>query len=323
LHLNRISIGYSMGFNYTVDFKRLGGMALSNPGPAIGGAFNRDYDDGYNRVDSSGNSGDMTWYWGYQSPASVHDDSVELHSYSTPATARSMDHQDDPQHGFEISYSRELMRKERWRGGVAGVFNYTLLEIDDNSVLKHVAYRTNDLYSLNGVVPPIAPYAGTFEGPGPLLDSSLTAGDRSTTVLPRTATVYGNRKLESDIFTFRLGPYIELPLHRRVSLFLDGGLTLGVGASKFSFTERVEISDPVYGVDLISSRRSGSESQTDFLVGGFGGGRISYAVTEDISIFAGALYQTAGKSITRSKGKESVLNMGEGIIVSIGASYSF
>src|SRR5690242_3901630 len=65
---NRIGLSYRMGLNITVDFKKLGGLGLSNPGPATGGAVNRNYDNGYNRVDSSGNAGNQTWYWGYSSP---------------------------------------------------------------------------------------------------------------------------------------------------------------------------------------------------------------------------------------------------------------
>src|SRR5881398_2810121 len=62
---NRIGISYRMGLNITVDFKKLGGLGLSDPGAATGGAVNRNYDNRYNRVDSSGNANNQTWYWGY------------------------------------------------------------------------------------------------------------------------------------------------------------------------------------------------------------------------------------------------------------------
>src|SRR4030095_15112566 len=53
---NRIGIGYLMGLNISVDFRHLGGLALSDPGPSTGSRFNRSYDDGYNRVDVSTNN---------------------------------------------------------------------------------------------------------------------------------------------------------------------------------------------------------------------------------------------------------------------------
>src|SRR5580765_8982885 len=70
-YLNRIGLNYRMGLNISVDFHRLGGLALSDPGPAHGSAVNRHYDNGYNLVDSSTNAGGYTWFWGYNSPNSV------------------------------------------------------------------------------------------------------------------------------------------------------------------------------------------------------------------------------------------------------------
>jgi len=40
--------------------------AQCDPGPATGGGIDRCYDDGFVRVDVSGNAGGYTWYWGYQ-----------------------------------------------------------------------------------------------------------------------------------------------------------------------------------------------------------------------------------------------------------------
>ena len=37
----------------------------SDPGPAVGHRVDRTYDDGYVLVDSTGNSFDLTWNWGY------------------------------------------------------------------------------------------------------------------------------------------------------------------------------------------------------------------------------------------------------------------
>jgi hypothetical protein len=68
---------------------------------------------------------------------------------------------------------------------------------------------------------------------------------------------------------------------------------------------------------------SGSDSQLDFLVGGYIGGNISYALTEEVGVFVGAQFQTSGRSVNRVKGKESVLNMSESLVFSVGASYSF
>src|SRR3954452_21283028 len=83
-YLNRIGLNYRMGLNMSVDFRHLGGLAGQNPGPQQGSAVNRNYDNGYNRVDSSTNAGGLTWNWGYNSPHSVQDGNLVLQSDSTP-----------------------------------------------------------------------------------------------------------------------------------------------------------------------------------------------------------------------------------------------
>ncbi len=60
-----------MSFNIQVGFKNSGAFAArTDPGPAFGSAYNRSYDDGFNRLDTTGNNhgtgyANTTWYWGY------------------------------------------------------------------------------------------------------------------------------------------------------------------------------------------------------------------------------------------------------------------
>ena len=79
--LNRIGVGYRMGLNITVDFKKLGGFpAISDPGPALGIA-DRTYDNGsYNRVDISTNAGGLTWFWGYENPGQLQGNALVMES---------------------------------------------------------------------------------------------------------------------------------------------------------------------------------------------------------------------------------------------------
>jgi hypothetical protein len=324
-HLNKISLSYRMGLNITVDFKKLGGFpALSNPGPDTGSTFDRTYDNGYNRVDSSGNAGGLTWNWGYEHPTSVQGAGLSLQSSSAPANAAAEDCSDDPQHGFEIAYSRELYRRGKWRAGAELAFGYTSLTAYDSRTLNTRVDRITDTFALGEVVPPLAPYHGTFEGPGPLISSSP---DRVRSIIPRDSIVTGSRALEADIFMFRLGPYVEIPLSDKFSVFLNGGLALGFGDINFSYHETVTIAD----AGLVAPARRSAGSQTEFLIGGYAGASVSYALSREFSLFAGAIFQAAGESdtATRQVGgqpftrKESVLNLNESIIVSIGASYSF
>jgi hypothetical protein len=322
-HRNRISVSYRMGLNITADFKKLGGFtALSNPGSAAGGAVDRTYDNGYNRVDVTGNNHgpgfeNTTWNWGYSDPSSIQGNTMVLSSSSSPATASSKNNSDDPQHGFEITYDRELLQKGAWKFGVEGAMGYTRISISDSHRLTATVNRITDTFSIgSGVVVPPAPYSGTFNGPGPVIGSE--PGQRTTSVVSSsTDTIVGERSFDADVFGFRLGPYAEVPLNDKFSLLFSGGLYLAVGNSEFKFHETVTIE----GVG--TETHSGSSSQTDFLVGGYIGGNVEYALTTDVGLFVGAQFQSAGQTVNKSKGKEAVLNMGESVVVTFGVSYSF
>jgi opacity protein-like surface antigen len=320
-YLNRFGINYRMGLNIKVDFRKLGGLALSNPGSRNGSAVDRHYDDGYNLVDSSTNNGGLTWFWGYTSPNSVQGGNLALQSDATLPNATSKDRADDPQHGFELTYQRELMRRKHWRLGVEAAVGYTFISVSDSHTLRATVYRTNDSFFLNGVIAPTAPYNGGPTNSAVLISSEPAA--RTTEVLSGAATITGDRSIDSHLFTVRLGPYFEIPVNDRLSVFLNGGLTLGVAETRFSFHETVTISDPTYDINLVSGPRSGSGSQTDFLVGGYVGGGVIYALTKQVSLVGGVQLQAAGKAINHAKGKESVLDLGKSFIISLGVAYSF
>jgi len=132
----------------------------------------------------------------------------------------------------------------------------------------------------------------------------------------------GERDIDADVFVLRLGPYFEVPLYKKFSLILNGGLTLAYAHTKFSFDETVNISDPINDIELQSSRRHGSGSRNDFLVGGYAGAAIGYQLTREVGLMAGAQYQAAGRTINREKGKESLLNLDQSIVVTFGVTYS-
>src|SRR5215216_753312 len=81
---NRFGVSYRMGFNFTADYKNLGKTRPpgAGPGPATGGQVDRFYDDGYNRVDVSGNNDNETWFWGYKNASQVQDGTLVMHSTS-------------------------------------------------------------------------------------------------------------------------------------------------------------------------------------------------------------------------------------------------
>lgn len=326
---NRLTLAYRLGLNITADFRKLGGFAaLTDPGADTGTLVDRNYDNGYNRVDRTGNDHqpgfpNTTWNWGFQGGDSVQGNSIVLQSASSPANAVSRDNDDGVNHGFEIGYQRELYREEKWRAGLEGAFGFTSLTIRDTRVLQNQVDLITDTYAVPGGVEtipgyPFGPsdsYSGTYEGPGPLMDSTLDPGQRVRSVITQSTTITGRRELDANIYLIRLGPYIEFPLTEKLALFLNGGLNLAIGDTRFSYTETVAYDGTVRAV------RAATGSQTDLLVGGYAGGGFGYTIDEHWGVLAGAQFQTAGRSINNQGGKEAVLDMGETIVVTVGVSY--
>lgn len=107
-------------------------LGQSDPGPASGGSVDRLYDDGFVRVDATGNPGGYTWFWGFEDASQIQDGFISFHCQ-------------------------------------------TVLDV---STIQLVT----DAYELGALIPPDAPFIGSFEGPGPVLPDAPFL--RTITVIP-------------------------------------------------------------------------------------------------------------------------------------------
>src|SRR5205823_5565890 len=147
--------------------------------------------------------------------------------------------------------------------------------------------RITDAYSLNGITPPVPPYSGRYSAPGPLIGDTPT---RTATAIPGGALITGQANLDASLYELRLGPYLEVPLWRRLSLSLGGGATIAWIDSTFEFSETAGMAD--IETSLLASGR-GSRGQ--FRFGGFVVGELSLALRKHLSIVTGVQYQYLGK----------------------------
>jgi hypothetical protein len=324
--LNRFGLAWGISFNLQVGFKNVGAFAAqTDPGPATGGRFNRTYDDGFNRVDITGNNhgpgyANTTWYWGYESgsqivPSTGNPQSVVMHSSSSGGAA-TIGRDDDASPGVEFSYSRELLRHEHWRLGLEGVLGYTELNIEDSAAASAGVSQITDAFAVpassSGQFLPSPGLGATAQGPGAVIGS---APSRTTSIL--AGQVAGNRRFRADLFGLRLGPYFEVPLGKKAAFDLSGGFALMYVNSDFSFNETTAVS----GLGSISSRASGSHD--DLLPGGYVAGAFSYAITRDWTAFAGAQAQDVGTYTHTEGGRQAVLDLRQLVFVTLGVFYSF
>jgi len=314
--LNHFGLSYRLGFNISARFKNLGGY----PGPNRRGTTPSgdpwNYDNGYNLNDAPGTPPGMTWYWGYVNPSQVPGDGFLYLSKSSSAPDLVSDSKsDDPQHGFEFTYNRELGKIGRAHWGLEGAFNFMNVSIQNNQGLFGTVTTETNAFSTMGQAIPQAPYFQP-NAPGGIVIAD-TPSATNLIVSTGAAMVTGQRKIDADIYGFRLGPYVEVPLFKKLSLSLSGGLALAAVNSRFTFNETVTIP----GFNPINS--SGSGSDTGFLVGGYASGNLSYAFTSSWSAFAGVQYQHLGRFHQEVSGKQAELDLGKSLFVNIGVGFSF
>jgi hypothetical protein len=324
---NRFGVGYRGGFNFTAEFKNVGNIARGNagrdPGPATGGGLDRFYDDGYNRVDSTASGIGVTWFWGYKNASQVPgNDTIEMHSTSS-APINSTTHDDDAQHGFELTWDRELgrLREGKWAWGFQGAFGWTDIEILDKRPLSSATTVITDAYDLGGVNPNVPPFsteypghAGTYEGPGPLIDDTP---DRSIARDPNGAVVRGKRDFDGDLFSFRAGPYLDIPLDERWTISMSAGLAMGVIEGEYTFSETVTTA-------VGTQSHSGRGRDTKVMVGGYLSGTIHCKINDRWGVFVNGQYLgLEGDYEASARGQSIKLDMNKTALFSAGVTFSF
>jgi hypothetical protein len=318
---NRFGLAYRAGFNFTAEFKNVGNVARGggagrDPGPATGGDVDRFYDDGYNRVDISGNSSGLTWFWGYDNASQIPGDDTLRLSTTTARPIDGDDHDDDPQHGFELTWDRELGRATsgKWAWGLEGAFGWTDVEVRDHRPLAGGVTTLTDAFNLSGVVPPPPGYRGDFEGPGPLIDSTP---NRTITSDPNGAVVRGTRDFDGDLFSFRAGPYLDIPLDERWTISMSAGFAAGVVQGVYRFEQTVTT---VGG----TTAQRGTGRNTDVLFGGYASGSIHCQITERWGAFVNGQYLGLADGYEVSaRGQKMEMDFTKTAFFSAGVTFSF
>jgi hypothetical protein len=316
---NRVAFNFRTAFNVDVEFKNVGAFP-SAAGTRLtpdGDPFN--YDDGYVLVDSSGNALGYTRYWGYDNASQLPgDNTIVMHETSSEGASESSE--SGPEFGVELSYSRELGRGEKWRWGVEAVFGYMNVSVQDSGSSSLGVSRLSVPYQLpmlpggGYVTPPPAPY---YHGAdlSPEGNPVIVATPLGSSVEAMQAATTGTRSFEANILSLRLGPYLEFPLNERWSLAFGGGLAVAQVNSDFSFTEAVDLP----GVPVAS----GSGSNGDLVLGGYASATVFCKLNEVWALFGGAQFQSMEDYTHSENGREAVLNMGQSVFVTVGASFSF
>jgi len=229
----------------------------------------RTFDDGFVFMDAATeNWGGDTWYWGYND-ASQYDpsaDTLSFHrssSYSGTETGERVTidtirdsgvsiRDDLDGTGLAISFGRVLKRGESFSIRIDGELSYIWGIEHDSSVSPYEEEITKTTwtsvnnynstatytYDLMGVVPPDAPYSGTYDGPGPLIPNLPSSVDQSQQLvssedISRSTSLFRARNnvdfsVDASILEFSAGPRIDWRVFDALSLFAMPGISLNL-----------------------------------------------------------------------------------------------
>jgi len=311
-------LGMQLGLNLRADFSMSGTFAISgNPaGPAGVSGANHFYDDGYVRVDNTGNAQGYTSYWGYKN-ASQYDPATQtltLHSatsftYSGGGASKS----DAPYLGVDLAYGGDLFRWRQVKIGWELGFGLLPIDIQDSRTLSTTLTQMVQTYKTTGLVLPGAPYNGGPSGYGPTLADVATAQPNQTIA----GTITGSRSLEVTLYNIRLGPTLYWPFHRRFALQGSGGFAMGVVAGDYKFNETIVL------VNGNTSANTGQIGATDIVYGGYVAATLLYHLEEHADLFLGAQFMPLGSTTISGQGRQARLDLGSGVYLSAGLSWPF
>lgn len=307
---NRLSVAARFSFGVSAQVRHRAVPEQSGP----------DYLDGFVRPDINGGADGQTWYWSYQYASQIVDGQLELHRVAgLPGEGTTSRTDDGAQGGFEVLYGRELgrfrigTRSAAW-GLELGVTSLNpKLEARDR--FAGTALVRSERFDFHGIVPPSAPYAGTFEGPGPLLDLAPV----SSRLDPVEAVTEIRSTLDTLLVGAKFGPFLEIPLRNRLQLNFSAGVAALATFADFEYTETAQIA----GLPGGSLTRRGERSEDNFELGGYAQVSLTYALSDFLSVFAGGQYLYLNDLETRAGSKEATLEFSGAFEAVFGLRTSF
>lgn len=238
--------------------------SVNNPfGPETGFA-DRTYDNGFVFQDiNTGNPGAFlpgtTAFWGYNDNSQVQGGNLvftgtgtsnvfseTIANASAPSWKR--DHEGavtpslditgmvDMGKGWHLGASFGFMAPRMKAGGSSTTFRGTQQS-------RQYTNTVTDTYALQGVIPPLAPYAGTFNpgGPMPVIDNEPTSRALLSNLAGMQTATFSNsieESLQLNFYTFSLGPVLEMQ-RGRWSLGGSMGFAMNIVDWRASFKENL------------------------------------------------------------------------------------
>jgi len=310
--------------------------ANASADPSASAKTDRFYDDGFNRVDASGNLGDgafgplssRTGYFGFTSDSQVDLKAGTLSLRRTGAGEGlyrdAGDIADRPSWHVALRLSLGEQKPDRRDWGLEGAVDWARFRDSSSGPVSGNVRVLTDAYQLGGVVPQRAPYSGRFSP----LPGDQRIGDVPTRTITQVAgTVTGTRTFSGKADVYRAGFWWELlpsdtvPPEReafRWSLFLRGGAALIHARASFAIDEQAQAPGLQPGARVSAA---GSRSKVD--LGYFLGARVRRSFNQRWALLAGVDFLGGYKLRAEQGDRYALLDLSRVWFLSIGLEYSW
>ncbi len=286
-------------------------------GPATGNTVNRNYTDGYNRVDSSGNNEGDTGNWGYSSSAQIVGDRMVM-SASGGGSAISLDDAGNlanPSANLEYRGSLGSVGSSAW--GILISVGYESIGAQESGTFTTDSITVEDGFPLHGLRPVDLPppgYAGTPDSKSPRIGAEPT---RSLRVSPGGRILDGYWKFNADLIPISGGLYWESQLIGRLNGVAAAGVFVAFVNADLQFKEHSTISSQP------TLTTEGQSSANEVIYGGFAELGLDWALWENASLVLGARWQPSQDYKLNSAGREAVVDFSSAIAIHTGFSMRF
>lgn len=324
------SLSLSMRFGLNMSGKFLGGGGVTGSydnGARTPNGDPYNFDNGYVLKDVSGNAGGQTVYYGFDHASQVTTPPIGQQSLALNKTTSSGENDSlyDPRIGAELTYNHQLGVKEDWhhlRYGIEVAANYTPLAFHDTVGGNTTQYNYLFAPGVSAPVPtPGTSFQGNYYGSGPNGNSYALLDVPPNGKLPAGTLISSfieQQDFKADLWGFRLGPYLEMPLTRKLSVHVSGGFAVGLLDGSASWTET---STPSGGGTPTTT--SGGGQNVAPLYGEYGRLDFAWQLDKHWGAEVGAQLQNLGVYSHDFGGRTVELDLSHSIFIEAGITYRF
>ena len=289
--------------------------------PSTAPKTNRDYLDGFNRLDSSGNLGEgapglasRTSNFGFISDSQVNlqAGTLALHTIA-PGESRYVNRSGmHGEVGGEVQYQIVRERDDAMAFGLEARAGYVNVEYGSASTLTSTVRLLTDTYQLGGVVPQPAPYTGSFT----VQPGTQRIGDTPTrSISSSAATVQGVRLLSAKGWLLRLGVVWEPIDTPEYSVQLHGG------PAALNVRGTMSLDDRWVSSGQAPFRMTSAAEQSKWLTGGYAGATLRVRVADRWNVFGGVDYFSAKTLSVHGGSGAAYFKFANAMLANLGISY--